>query len=473
MFKQGIGMIAILVFFLSACSDNKAEDDSKGQEENIAEAGSGEIEELVREESIVEQLESGKLIDSRDAMKEQQGGIFVADVGLEEEQMESSETTYDETTVEELMDEIKRLTKETNKPATIYKGLVYLLGSPNYKQAIEKAEAFEPEFAEPYLPEPGKTEEEIANEPQSGKAIILLDASSSMLLPVDNQVKMDVAKEAVLRFGETIGQDSDISLVVYGHKGSESAEDKELSCTGIEEIYPMGAYDEAAFEQSLTTFESKGYTPLAGAIEKAMEMSRDFSESVTVYIVSDGVETCDGDPVQVAADFVKDNDTRSVNIIGFNVDQTAENQLKQVSDAGNGEYYAANNADELKTTIEKQWLPSDIDLAWAFLKAPDGWKTLAEYERFDEELNPIKKMIENENNRYRQALQIIQDEQLVENDVALDLQYAINEQNQVMNNLMNDFRSEKIEEINDRAQAISDEVTAWTEEMKRLKRANE
>ncbi|QGS68575.1 VWA domain-containing protein [Oceanobacillus sp. 143] len=309
-------------------------------------------------------------------MKEQQGGILAADIEPEEEQTESPETTLDESTVEELKDELKRLTKKTKEPATIYKGLVYLLGSPNYKEVIEQAEAFEPDFAEPYLPEPGKTEEEVMKEPESGKAIILLDASSSMLLPVDNQVKMDVAKEAVLRFGETIGQDSDISLVVYGHKGSESAADKELSCTGIEEVYPMGTYDEAAFEESLTTFESKGYTPLAGAIEKAKEMSKNFAEAVTVYIVSDGVETCDGDPVQVAAEFVKDDEERTVNIIGFNVDQNAENQLKQVSDAGNGEYYAANNADELKITIEKQWLPSDMDLAWAFLKHQTAGKHL-------------------------------------------------------------------------------------------------
>ncbi|QGS68576.1 hypothetical protein CV093_08740 [Oceanobacillus sp. 143] len=104
-------------------------------------------------------------------------------------------------------------------------------------------------------------------------------------------------------------------------------------------------------------------------------------------------------------------------------------------------------------------------------KAPDGWETLAEYERFDEELNPIKEMINNEKNRYRQALQIIKDEQLVENDVAQELQNVINEQDQIMINLMNDFRSEKIEEIKDLAQAISDKVTAWTEEMKRLKEA--
>ncbi|RDW18004.1 vWA domain-containing protein [Oceanobacillus chungangensis] len=457
---------------LSACSNDNAEDTSKLQEKGEDSAVSANAKESEQEKSIVEQLKASKLIDSRQAMKEQQSGMLVADIEIDREQTESLETTIlDETAVEKLTDELKRLTKETKEPTTMYKGLIYLLGSPNYKEAIEAAEAFEPEFEEPYLPEPGKTEEEIANEPESGKAIILLDASSSMLLPVDNQIKMDVAKEAVLRFGETIGQDSDISLVVYGHKGSESAADKKLSCTGIEELYPMGAYDEAAFEKSLATFDSKGYTPLAGAIEKAMEMSKNFTENVTVYIVSDGVETCDGDPVQVATDFVKEYETRTVNIIGFNVDQDAEAQLKQVSDAGNGEYFAANNADELKTTIEKQWLPSDIDLAWAFLKAPDGWETLAEYERFDEKLNPIKIMIENEKNRYRQALQIMQDEQLVDNDVLQGLQNVINEQDQLITNLMNDFRSEKIEEIKELATAISDKVSSWTEEMKRLKDA--
>ncbi|KRG09822.1 hypothetical protein ACA29_22270 [Lederbergia galactosidilytica] len=58
------------------------------------------------------------------------------------------------------------------------------------------------------------------------KALILLDASSSMLLNVEGKQKMAVAKTAANRFATTIGTNHDISLIVYGHAGTQNDEDK-------------------------------------------------------------------------------------------------------------------------------------------------------------------------------------------------------------------------------------------------------
>ena len=64
---------------------------------------------------------------------------------------------------------------------------------------------------------------------------------------------------------------------------------------------------------------------------------QDVDDDIT-YTVSDGAETFDGDPVKEAESFAKDGENRSVNIIGFNVDQKGEDQLKAVAEAGNGQY---------------------------------------------------------------------------------------------------------------------------------------
>ncbi|PXY52994.1 VWA domain-containing protein [Virgibacillus profundi] len=466
MFKNSISII-ILVFmlFLAACSDeNEATSNDDQSNKEDAEVAAEE-----EKESIVDQMETVIQVETREDMKKQQGGTLATDITLKMELEDSTEEQLNTEIIKELKAEFKKITEETQDPTEIYKGFIYLLGSHHYKDVIKKAEEFEPNFEEPFLPDPGKSEEEVKNEPEKGKAIILLDASSSMLLSVDNKVKMDIAKEAVERFADAIGQDNEVSLVVYGHKGSEADADKELSCNGIEEIYPMGDYEAAAFEESLSTFESKGYTPLAGAIKKAADMSQDFNENVTVYIVSDGVETCDGDPVKEAKNFVKDSEDRTVNIIGFHVDQNAADQLKQVSEAGNGEYYSAESADDIKTTIEKAWLPSSIDLAWAFTKAPDSWEKLAEYERFDENLNQIKDIIQKEKERYDEALQILRDEELVEQEVTDDIRELIYERYNKMMDLMRDFRTEKIDEIDGRAKEIRDRVDKWTEEMRKRK----
>ena len=468
MFRKELGIVILTFFlFLAACSNDSNELSNDGKTNEEIDAVSIEAEE--GEESISDRLETVIQVETREDMKKQHGGTLTAGISLETELEAPSDHQLDPEVTEELKAEFREITEETQDPAEIHKGIVYLLGSHYYKDVIDKAERFEADFEEPFLPDPGKSEEEVEKEPEKGKAIILLDASSSMLLSVDNKVKIDIAKEAVKSFADAIGQDNEVSLVVYGHKGSEADADKELSCNSIEEIYPMGPFEEGAFEKSLTTFESKGYTPLAGAIDKAASMSKDFEENVTVYIVSDGVETCGGDPVKEAEIFVTDNKDRSVNIIGFHVDQNAENQLKQVSEAGNGEYYSAESADDLKTTIEKEWLPSYLDLAWAFTKAPDSWERLAEYDKFDDDLKPIKNIVQTEKKRYDEALQILRDEELVEQEVTDEIRELISERYNNMMDLMRDFRSEKIDEIDALAEEIRDRVDEWTEKMRKRK----
>ena len=51
-------------------------------------------------------------------------------------------------------------------------------------------------------------------------------------------------------------------------------------------------------------------------------------------MISDGVETCDGDPVQAAKDLHNSNLNVTVNVIGFDVDQDGRKQLKETAQAG-------------------------------------------------------------------------------------------------------------------------------------------
>ncbi|WP_158591716.1 vWA domain-containing protein [Oceanobacillus halophilus] len=491
MFKKETAIILfILVLMLSACTTENTtmKIDSENDENPVEVTGkdqtndyNGEEESLLNEDDesgaekkigpdikYLSDLETISLIDSREELKSQKGGLLVDGISIEDEVEDTNNKPLGSAQIIEIKEELENLTEHIQDPKELYKGIVYLLGSPNYKETIEKAESFKPEFEKPDLPESGASKGEISKS-DNEKAIILLDASSSMLLSVDGQVKMDIAKRAVKEFGESIGADNDISLIVYGHKGSESEIDKDLSCNGIEVVYPMNSYNKAAFEQSLTTFESKGYTPLAGAIKKANEMAIDYSGPVTVYIVSDGVETCDGDPVIEAENFSSNMEEQQINVIGFDVDEEIENELKQISQAGNGSYYSADNAEELDTTIEKEWLPSYIDLAWAHTKAPGPWEILDEYDRFDVDLNKIREIIKIEKSRYDQAVQIIRVEQLTDPEVMDELSDIIIDEYRMKLDLMSELRSEKLEVIDQEAEEIRDMVDEWKEEMRQIK----
>ncbi|GAA0291555.1 Ca-activated chloride channel family protein [Gracilibacillus halotolerans] len=436
------------------------------------EANDEETEEAKKEEDdtniFLEKLSEIDLSTDLEVIKQQQGGVLTENLAFEEEQQGNS-------SIEEqaLKEELANLLEVTQEPEEIEKGIALLLASPNYKERIEIVENYTPDYDEPLLPDPvkqtteGTTEKRVPPE----NAIILLDASSSMLLPTkDNNIRMDVAKKAVSKFAQTVGSQSDVSLVVYGHKGSESDSDKELSCTSIEEIYSLGEYEKEPFDQALSSFESRGWTPLAGAIMKAEEMTRELEGSTTIYIVSDGVETCDGDPIEAAKTFANRADSNHVHIIGFQVDQEAEMQLQEVANAGNGDYYYAENAEDIHQTIEEKWLlPSRIDVVWAHRMAPDPWEQLAEMNHVEGLADDVRTIIKQENERYKQALQILQDEELLEEETYRELKDSIEERRYSITQNLRDLESTKKTEMKDLASDIRAEIDEWVEKMSQMK----
>ncbi|MCA0171412.1 vWA domain-containing protein [Bacillus sp. RAR_GA_16] len=280
-------LICTLIFILTACSSNN----EATQEQSSApkkESSESDNKQIIINDEVNPSV-------SLNSLKKMSGGSLTNDLSYEEDSAELETNPELPTALAtKLPDSLEKLSKKANNIKDYQKGLLTLLASPNYPTAIDKAEKYESPFEEPYLPDPTVQKKE-ENQEAPNKAIILLDASSSMLLESNGEQKMTTAKKAVKSFAQTIGKDSDVSLVVYGHKGSEADEDKQLSCTGIEEVYPMGSYDKAEFQKSVNSFESKGWTPLAAAIEKADKMSQTYDSATTIYIVSDGAETCDGD----------------------------------------------------------------------------------------------------------------------------------------------------------------------------------
>ncbi|MFD1435045.1 VWA domain-containing protein [Kroppenstedtia eburnea] len=194
---------------------------------------------------------------------------------------------------------------------------------------------------------------------------ILLDASGSMAGQVDGGMKMNLAKAAVERFASSLPENAKVSLWVYGHKGSNSKKDKQVSCKSTEEVYPLGNYQEKKFSQSLDQFQATGWTPIAASMKAAREeLQKNSGEDAThmLYIVSDGVETCGGDPVAEAKKLNQSQIKAVVNIIGFDVDDAGQQALQKVAEAGGGEYETVESEQDLRSYFDEQYL--DLRLEW-------------------------------------------------------------------------------------------------------------
>ncbi|TDQ43034.1 VWA domain-containing protein [Aureibacillus halotolerans] len=216
---------------------------------------------------------------------------------------------------------------------------------------------------------------------------IILDASGSMVEKVDGESKMSLAKEAIREFTSNFPEKANVALRVYGHKGTTAFDDKEASCESSELVYDLQSYDEAALNNALGEFTPSGWTPMAKALKDSMQDLEGLSSEVNtnlIFLVSDGIETCGGDPVKVAEELKQSDIQPLVNVIGFNVDEEGEQQLKDIAESADGVFAYVENQQDLAEQFDRA---EEIAQQWL------DWM-LSEHDRFDKIFKERQKKID-------------------------------------------------------------------------------
>lgn len=202
--------------------------------------------------------------------------------------------------------------------------------------------------------------------------LVLLDASGSMRADLGGETQMDAAKKAITNFMKSLPKDANVGLRIYGHKGTGSNSDKELSCSSSELVYTLAPYDQSAFQASLDQTQPAGWTPIQLALNEAQKDLAPFKGDANtniVYLVSDGISTCDDDPVGAAKSLYNSDITPIVNVIGFNIDHEGQKQLKEVAKATEGTYQDVQNAESLQKELDQA---AEIAKKWADWKKKKG-----------------------------------------------------------------------------------------------------
>lgn len=180
--------------------------------------------------------------------------------------------------------------------------------------------------------------------------MVILDASGSMANIEGDQTRMEAAKSAINSFMESLPQEANVGLRIYGHEGSGSKTDKARSCSSSELVYSIDKYDPAKFNQALVKAKPAGWTPIGFALKEAQKDLAAFQGDANtniVYLVSDGISTCDDDPVGSAKALYDSDITPIINVIGFNVDQEGQKQLQEVAKVTEGTYQNVQMAEGL------------------------------------------------------------------------------------------------------------------------------
>lgn len=204
---------------------------------------------------------------------------------------------------------------------------------------------------------------------------LVLDASGSMDESSASGTRMAEAKEALTGFVGSLPEGSTVSLRVYGHGGDNTDAGKQESCNSSEEIY-SGPVGDGGFDQALDSVDPTGWTPLATAIEDAAgDIPQDATDGI-VYVVTDGIETCGGDPVAAAGALAESGIKPIVNVIGFQAGDSDQEALRAIAEAGGGEYTQADSKADLEEYWDEEY--SRMMAAW------DEWKS-AELDRIEAE----------------------------------------------------------------------------------------
>ena len=187
--------------------------------------------------------------------------------------------------------------------------------------------------------------------------VIIFDASGSMAQTVSGRLKIDIAKEATKKYIDSLGSDKllNLSLIVYGHKGGNSQSQKAVSCAGIEEIYYLGPVNTEVAKKKIDQLRPTGWTPIAKSLQMAGEILRKnpVNGKQIILLVSDGKETCDGNPVEMIKDLRNSGLNVTANVIGFDVGGADEEELRNIAQSGGGDYFSVKNAQDFAMVFQK------------------------------------------------------------------------------------------------------------------------
>jgi hypothetical protein len=168
---------------------------------------------------------------------------------------------------------------------------------------------------------------------------IILDASGSMkTLMGAKKTRWDVALETLREVLTQLPDDFKVGLRIYGHREPSTSP---KTCTDSELVVPIAKLDRQRLLAAANRYKPKGETPL---VYSALQAPADLKGvgGGTVILITDGEESCKGDPVKAAADLKASGLDIRLNIVGFAVtNPKVQADLAGFSQSTGGLFYAA------------------------------------------------------------------------------------------------------------------------------------
>ncbi|MCA6073374.1 vWA domain-containing protein [Fulvivirga sedimenti] len=194
------------------------------------------------------------------------------------------------------------------------------------------------------LPVSGQVTQQI---PEKTRILFLLDGSGSMLASWGNTNRITMAKEILSDLVDSLRADRNLELAlrVYGHRFARDVQ----NCTDSKLEIPFSSGNHDRIISRLATIQPKGTTPIAYSLEQS---ANDFPQSDgfrnIIIIITDGIESCDGDPCRISKELQRKGIFLRPFIIGIGMDETYSDAFECV-----GSYYDAHDVEQFRVALSR------------------------------------------------------------------------------------------------------------------------
>ena len=203
------------------------------------------------------------------------------------------------------------------------------------------------------IPRPGSVEvvfEEGEEKIASKNVEIILDASNSMWGQIQGVAKIAIAKDVLEQIINGLPGEMNVGLRLYGHRyglnNSRACQDTELNV-------PIGPIDKASLIDIINKIQPKGKTPLVYSVLQAGNDFQDI-QSGSIILITDGVESCDGDINSIAPALKELGVELKLHIVGFDIKEAeARAELESIAKSTEGIYLDAKDSQELLLSLEQ------------------------------------------------------------------------------------------------------------------------
>jgi hypothetical protein len=187
--------------------------------------------------------------------------------------------------------------------------------------------------------------------PETSRNIeLIFDASNSMWGQIGGEAKITIARKVLTQIINGLPDSLSVGLRVYGHRHGLN---DPKACTDTELLIPIGPIAKPQLIDTVNKIQLKGKTPLVLSV---LEAVKDFEKLAngSVILITDGIESCNGDIKSIAPAIKKSGLELNVHIVGFDIkEKEARAELESIAKSTEGRYLDAKNAGELLSALEQ------------------------------------------------------------------------------------------------------------------------